>query len=315
MHCIQATYFFVFKSVKNSFTLGDFVDYLRENDFAANTVRGYKFDLEKFIEWFVENFGYPFEPDKLAALDLINYRQFLLNVRGLQPTTVNRRLEALRKLCRWLVQTKKIKIDVAASLKPLKFVRNRQPAGLSESEVHALLRVAGSSNFAVRNYAIVQLMVQTGLRVSEVAALKISDVKASERSGTVLVRQSKGLKDREIPLNASVRRAVRSYSDSRRESNSEAFFLNQTNEALSKRMIQSIITQFGKKAKITRVSVSAHTLRHTFALNYLKQNPGKIVDLANLLGHESLDTTAIYTKPSLSDLSRDLEKISSNVYG
>ncbi len=76
-----------------------------------------------------------------------------------------------------------------------------------------------------------------------------------------------------------------------------------------------MISQFGKKAKITRISVSAHTLRHTFALNYLKQNPGKIVDLANLLGHESLDTTAVYTKPSQADLSRDLENSSLNVYG
>ena len=76
-----------------------------------------------------------------------------------------------------------------------------------------------------------------------------------------------------------------------------------------------MISQFCKKAKITRISVSAHTLRHTFALNYLKQNPGKIVDLANLLGHESLDTTAVYTKPSQADLGRDLENSALNVYG
>ena len=158
-------------------------------------------------------------------------------------------------------------------------------------------------------------MVQTGLRVSEFADLKLSDVKASERAGTVLVRQGKGLKEREIPLNASVRRAVRSYLEIRGNSVSEAFFLNQKGEKLSKRMMQALISQLGKKAKITRFSVSAHTLRHTFALNYLKQNPGKIVDLANLLGHESLDTTAVYTKPSQADLGRDLENSVLNVYG
>jgi integrase/recombinase XerC len=65
-----------------------------------------------------------------------------------------------------------MKTDVAISLKPIKFIRNRHPLGLLENEVHALLRVSGSSNFSVRNYAIVQLMVQTGLRVSEVADLK-----------------------------------------------------------------------------------------------------------------------------------------------
>ena len=80
-------------------------------------------------------------------------------------------------------------------------------------------------------------------------------------------------------------------------------------------MIQSMISQLGKKAKITRISVSAHTLLHTFALNYLKQNSGKIVDLANLLGHESLDTTAVYTKLSQADLGCDLENSLLNVYG
>lgn len=301
--------------MKRSTVLDKFIEYLRENDFAQNTVSGYQFDLEKFFQWYLESLGEPFVLEKLSPLDLINYRQFLLNVRGLQPTTINRRLEALRKLCRWAVQTKRLKKDVSASLKPIKFVRNRQPSGLIKAEVHALLRVSGSSNLAVRNYAIVQLMVQTGLRVSEVADLKLKDIKVSERVGTVLVRQGKGLKEREIPLNASVRRALRSYLAERGESVSDSLFLNQKGGSLSKRMIQSLISQLGKKAKITRISVSAHTLRHTFALNYLKQNPGNIVDLANLLGHESLDTTAVYTKPTLADLNRDLENSSLNVYG
>jgi len=301
--------------MNDSSVLSEFIQYLRENDFAENTVSGYQFDLGKFFEWYLQSLGEEVELKKLSPLDLINYRQFLLNVRGLQPTTINRRLEALRKLSRWAVQTKRMKSDVAISLKPIKFVRNRQPLGLLENEFHALLRVSGSSNFAVRNYAIVQLMAQTGLRVSEVADLKMGDIKVSERAGTVLVKQGKGLKEREIPLNSSARRAVRSYLEIRGQSVSDSVFLSQKGEKLSKRMIQSMISQFGKKAKITRISVSAHTLRHTFALNYLKQNPGKLVDLANLLGHESLDTTAVYTKPSQADLGRDLENSLLNVYG
>jgi site-specific recombinase XerD len=102
-------------------------------------------------------------------------------------------LEALQKLSRWAVQTKRMKSDVAISLKPIKFVRNRQPLGLLENEFHALLRVAGSSNFVVRNYALMQLMAQTGLRVSEVADLKMGDIKISERAGTVSVRQGSGI--------------------------------------------------------------------------------------------------------------------------
>ncbi len=298
--------------------LNDFVEFLREADLSANTRKGYRFDLEKFISWYFESFGHDLKLAKLSAIDLINYRQYLLKIKGYKPTTINRRLEALRKFCRWAYQNDRMKKNVAESLKPLKFARNKQPAGLKELEVHALLRLCGNSahGLAARNYAIVQLLVHTGLRVSEVSALTLRDVVARERSGTVRVRHGKGLKEREVPLNSSVRRAIRAYLDERVETDdSSHLFLSERGDALSTRSIQVIVSQLGKKAKIERVSVSAHTLRHTFALNYLKQNPGKIVDLANLLGHESLDTTAIYTRPSREDLARDLENSNLNIYG
>ena len=81
------------------------------------------------------------------------------------------------------------------------------------------------------------------------------------------------------------------------------------------RSTQNLIAQLARRAKITRVRVSPHTFRHTFALHYLRQNPGKLVELASLLGHESLDTTALYTRPSIDDLAEDLERSRLNVYG
>jgi integrase/recombinase XerC len=83
--------------------------------------------------------------------------------------------------------------------------------------------------------------------------------------------------------------------------------------SLSVRSIQSLISKLARRAHITRIAVSAHTLRHTFALGYLKQNPGKLVELGTLLGHESLDTTAIYTLPSEEDLAADVERSNYNV--
>ena len=76
-----------------------------------------------------------------------------------------------------------------------------------------------------------------------------------------------------------------------------------------------MISELARRAKITRISVSPHTLRHTFALSYLQHNPGKLVELADLLGHDSLDTTAIYTRPSSESLAQDLERSPLNVYG
>lgn len=292
---------------------------LREEALSTATMNAYQYDLAQFDKWLMESKGKPVDFQKLSAIDLLNYRQYLLNVKGLKPATINRALEALRKFCGWAFREKKLKKDISTSLKPVRFARNRQPAGLLEPEVHAVLRVAGESQYglAARNYALVQMMLQTGLRVGEVADLKIKDVTVRERTGAVIVRQGKGLKEREVPLNATVRRALRQYLDERggEQKPDEPLFLSERGGAMPKRTIQAVISQLGKKAKITRVKFSAHTLRHTFALNYLKQNPGKLVELASLLGHESLDTTAVYTRPSREDLAEDLERSRLNIYG
>ena len=84
--------------MNDSSLLSEFIQHLRENDFAENTVSGYRFDLEKFFEWYRQSLGEEVELKKLSPLDLINYRQFLLNVRGLQPTTINRRPVRLHTL-------------------------------------------------------------------------------------------------------------------------------------------------------------------------------------------------------------------------
>ena len=298
--------------------LADFVGRLRRDDLAPATVRGYRYDLQQFLRWFSQAKGSSSRLEKLSILDLINYRQHLVNVEALKAATVNRRLKALRRFCRWAQQNRLIKSNVAQELKLVRTTRNTRPMGLTEPEVHGLLRLAGESGhgLATRNYALVQLMVQAGLRVGEVAALRIADVTARERSGLVRIREGKGLKAREVPLNATARRALHLYLDSRSGASAEEpLFLSGRGGAMPTRTIQAVIAHLARRAKIDRVQVSAHTLRHTFALNYLRQSPGKLVELAGLLGHESLDTTAIYTRPSSEDLALDLERSRLNVDG
>ena len=297
--------------------LADFVGRLRRDDLAPATVRGYRYDLNQFVRWFSRAKGSA-RFEKLSILDLINYRQHLVNIEALKPATINRRLKALRRFCRWAQQNNRLKSNVALELKPVRTVRNTRPVGLTEPEVHALLRVAGESGhgLAMRNYALVQLMVQAGLRVSEVAALRVADITVHERSGSVRVRQGKGLKAREVPLNATARRALRLYLGARNGGEAEeSLFLSERGGAMPTRTIQAVIAQLGRRAGIDRLRVSAHTMRHTFALNYLRQSPGKLVELASLLGHESLDTTAIYTRPSSEELAQDLERSRLNVDG
>ena len=141
---------------------------LGRDDLAPATVRGYRYDLEQFLRWFSQVKGSSSRLEKLSILDLINYRQHLVNVEALKPATINRRLKALRRFCRWAQQNRLLKSNVALELKLVRTTRSTRPMGLMEPEVHSLLRLAGESGhgLAKRNYALVQLMVQAGLRVA-----------------------------------------------------------------------------------------------------------------------------------------------------
>jgi integrase/recombinase XerC len=294
-----------------------FLASLAHDDLAPTTLRGYRYDLRHFLAWHRTVQDSPFTIEGLAEYELIAYRQHMVAA-GRRPATVNRRLDALRRLCRWARGTGVLSSDAAGNVRPMRTTRNRQPVGLTEIEIHALLRAAGASShgLAARNYALVQLMLQAGLRVGEVAALKVADITMSDRSGSVRIRQGKGLKAREVPLNATGRRALKQHLEHRQAlGKTAALFVSSRETAMPVRTIQAVIASVARRARLARVPVSAHTLRHSFALGYLRDNPGKLLELASLLGHESLDTTAVYTRPSRDDLAADLERLHLNVDG
>ena len=113
---------------------------------------------------------------------------------------------------------------------------------MTDPEVHALLRAAGASShgLAARNYAMVQLMLQAGLRVGEVSALQVGDATLGDRSGTVRIRHGKGLKALDVPLNATARRALRQHLDRRPAPDSGApLFASSRNGAMPVRTVQA----------------------------------------------------------------------------
>jgi site-specific recombinase XerD len=296
----------------------EFFKKLKKQDLSPTTLRGYQGDLDLFKRWAEELNGPKIRISQLSEIDLMAYRNYMMTMRRFKAATINRRLEALRKFFRWAVREKLVKIDITNEIKSVKTVRNRSPQGLTEGEIHAVLRAAGESKhgLAKRNYALVQLMVQAGLRVGEVAKLCTVDVVIQSRSGLVRVQNGKGQKQREIPLNATARRALKGYLQTRCTiKKNDPLFSSTRGDPISVRSIQSVISSLARRAKVKRIEVSPHSFRHTFALGYIKQNPGKLVELATLLGHDSLDTTAIYTRPSAEDLAKDLENSQLNVYG
>ena len=273
---------------------------LQDQELASLTIRGYTYDLIHFRQWLLETHGNDPEIKKISATDIAAYRYYLTDTKRMKASSVNRRIQAVKKCFSWANNNGFTNTNSAENIRFMKNTNQRRPVALNKKEIDALLRVAGQSphGLAKRNYALIQLLLQTGLRISEVAAIKLSDITVHQRSGFMHIHKGSGLKERGISLNAPVRRGIMTYLDSRGSvSQSEFLFLSKRNTQISVRTLQSIIFHLAKKAHIDRIDVSAHTLRHTFAVNFLKAHPGELVELANIMGYESTDRVNIYTHP------------------
>ncbi len=151
----------------------------------------------------------------------------------------------------------------------------------------------------LRDAAIVKLILFAGLRVGEITQLRMSDVILDERKGSVIVREGKGTKRREIPLNAKARKAILDYLRVRPDVESEHMFLGQRNEAIKSKTVQRSVARFANPIDLR--DVTPHVLRHTFAKSLIDR--GVSLDkVATLLGHTNLNTTRIYTTPGIQDL-------------
>jgi len=249
---------------------------------------------------------------RITAVDLASYRQHLLGTERLQGTTVNRKLQAIKTLFGWALDKGLVKENVARVVRFVRVAERLCPQGLTESEVQSLLRVAGQTRhgLAKRNYALIELLLETGLRVGEVTDLRVADVDLHDRSGVVRVRECKGRKQRQVPLSSTARRALKLYLKDRESlrQKDHLFLSERGGQALTLRTIQATVSGLARRAKLTRFAVSANSLRHSFALRFLSRHPGKLVELAALLGHESIDTTAVYIRPSTKKPDVDVEE-------
>ena len=294
--------------------MAPFLESLARDGLAAATARGYCYDLRHFLGWYGARHDCPFAPGMLTEQVLVAYRRYMIAA-DQRPATINRRLEALRRLGRWACGIGDLDADTMGHVPPMRTIRDRRPDSLTESETQALLRAAGLSSHGLgaRNYAMVQLILQTGLRVGELAALQLSDVTVNARSGSIRVAGGTGLRTREVPLNAIGRRALSQYlADRPADSRLSALFLSSRETVMEVRTIQAAIASLVRRAHLKRIPVTANTLRHTFAVNYLRDNPGQLADLSELLGHESLETINIYKQRSGDDLPADSENPYSN---
>lgn len=292
---------------------------LIKQDLTDNTIRVYLHDLKLFKNWLHDFYQEEIELIQTTTNDIRAFREYLSKIKRHKASSLNRRLQAVKRFYKWIVATSKSIVESPAdNVRFMRRAKLTQPSSLTNKEIHALLRVAGQSpqGLAKRNYAIVQTLLQTGMRVGEMTHLQNRDLVLHDRSGYAKIVDSKGHKYREVPLNATARRAIKEYLETRDTLAPEDYvFASKRETPITIRGVQMILQTLVKRARIERVPISAHTLRHTFAINYLNTNPGSLVELATVLGHDSLDTTAIYTRISKENLSESIEKMPLNLQG
>lgn len=296
--------------------LNEFRKTLEKQDLSRASITSYLQGIKVFTTWALDFYQQEVSLLEITSNDLRAYREYVSKVLRRKPATINHHIQVLKRFYAWALQARLISDDPALALHFAKRMTNTQPQALNKEEIHALLRAAGLSThgLAIRNYAIVQLMLQTGLRVAEVKNLIFRDVIIRERSGFVTIVDGKSRKHREIPLNSVARRALTSYLETRDAIEADdSLFTTKRGVSGTVRALQQLITGLAIRANITRINVTAHTLRHTFAVQFLQANPGCLVELAMLMGHESIDTTAIYTRASKEKLAEHIERSGINI--
>ena len=271
-------------------------------DVSPHTIDALILDIRKFAKWFTTSNSEPWDVERVTSRDVIDFRDHLRTNKQ-AVSTINRNLASIRKYFKWLCQQEHISVNPTLSVKELK-KQPLAPQGLNRSEVRKLLREVELRK-DVRSRAIFSLVLYTGARLSDVTFLELSDLTISERTGTVFYRHGKGSKQRVVPLPLQARKAISQYLESRPPVDSQRVFIGERGE-LNRRGIQAIFEKY--KALTGIENLHCHILRHTFSHNFLS-SAGNLVQLASLLGHESLNSSAIYTKNSIEQLGEAVDRM------
>jgi site-specific recombinase XerD len=280
--------------------LGAFVDALAGKNRSAATIRAYRADVGQFITFLKENNVAISVPEDVGKGEVLEYLASL-SKRGLTGVARARKVSAIREYFRFLEGLGVIlKSPTTGIDTPKREKHTRQY--LRADEYTKMLSLAGSNP---RDYAILQVFLQTGIRVSELANLTIEDVDFIKPAITV---RGKGDVEREVELEKRGVQALRNYLGVRPESMSDAIFLNYKGEPISERGIRKLVVKYRKDAGITK-RVSCHTLRHTFA-TYKAEKGVSPFQLQQWLGHANLNTTQIYVHLGKQNAKKVMERTS-----
>lgn len=286
--------------------LTEFVVYLEtERGFSAHTLRAYLADLDQFCDYLLNgDAAFSREPDlrppatldALAKADRKKVRSFVAHVRsrGGSPRTAARKLAAIRAAYKFYVRIERLAADPAGGVAAPKLSRDL-PGALSIPEVTLLVEAPDkSAALGVRDSAILETLYSTGIRAAELAGLSLNDV--DRISGTAKVL-GKRRKERIVHLGSHALEAIETYLLVRAElgmPKHHRLFVNARGGPLTTRSVQRIVEKYVRQVLPGKQNVSPHTLRHTFATHMLNAGADLRV-VQEMLGHESLSSTQIYT--------------------
>ncbi len=254
--------------------LEEFIISLKEDEKADKTIKKYKTNIRAFIE---------FSKDKeLNKETVIEFKNKLDVVDEYMPNTTNNYLVVLNKFFKFIgnenLCVKIIKQQTKFSVE----------YSLSKTDYHRLLRTARKYE-EYDNYIILRILAETGIRISELVFFKIEDL-----DKTMKIKK-KG-KVREIPVKLDLLREIRKYCRDRKIKKGLIIFNPKTGKAYANSTIWRRLKKMAGRARISKNAVHPHAFRHYFAKCYLETYPNDIAGLADILGHNSLETTRIYTK-------------------
>jgi integrase/recombinase XerC len=289
----------------------EFLGHLRLNENASlHTVRAYDSDLSQFLEFLAGRLERRRADLTPADFDHLHIREFLgeLHKRGNSRASAARKLAAIRTFGRYLRREGVLDGDPAALVGTPKR-EQRLPAHLGEAEMAKLLEIPDTSHpLGRRDRAILELFYASGLRLSELVGLDLEDVNLNGRMVRVL---GKGRKERLVPFNHSTEAALRAWlkdqaawdmpaARTRGRKAAQPLFLNYRGGRLSTRSVDRLVRKY-VAACSTRLGISPHALRHSFATHLLERG-ADLRAIQELLGHARLSTTQRYTHVNAAQL-------------
>ncbi len=265
-------------------SLTRYLNSLSGRNLSKHTASAYRTDLVQFLTWLAENDISVQSPSMLTRTHILDYLSYLAGL-GRSGVTRSRKLASIREYCKFLVTEQAIAHSPTEAIVRPKGER-KQRVFLRVDEYMRLLNAAAGNS---RDYAILQLFLQTGIRVAELVGLTLSDIDLA--AGSMLVN-GKGNKQRTIYLEKKATQALRAYVSDRQHSLEQHVFLNYQGNGLSVRGVMDIVEKYRRLAGITK-KFSCHSLRHTCA-TYKAVKGYTPPDLQDLLGHNKPETSLIY---------------------